>query len=163
QDIPGGSCSAAKGYRCISGYKPAQVPNLIALAAHFAMSDRTFSMGDSPSWGGHLYAAMASLDGFTGNNPVSALGTTDTKWGCNPTTTPSWASPGGKTHWVPSCVPDPKLNLPNGGAFEPTPVPWAPTIFDRLDAANRSWRIYDGANGISRNGWSICPSFADCW
>jgi phospholipase C len=163
ENIPGGSCSKAKGYRCISGYKPAQVPNLIALAAHFAMSDRTFSMGDSPSWGGHLYAAMASLDGFTGNNPVPSPGTTDKSWGCNHTTITSWVSPDGKTHWVPSCVPDPKLKVPNGGAFEPTPVPWAPTIFDRLDAAKRVWHIYDGANGFSHNGWSICPSFADCW
>jgi phospholipase C len=161
--IPGGSCSAAKGYRCISGYKPSQIPNVISLATHFAMSDHTFSMGDSPSWGGHLYAAMASLNGFTGNNPVPAPGSSDRGWGCNHRTVTSWVSPKGQVRYVPSCVPDPKLAVPNGGAFEATPVPWAPTIFDRLNAAKLPWRIYDGANGVSFNGWSICPSFADCW
>jgi phospholipase C len=163
ENIPGGSCSAAKKYRCISGYTPAQIPNLTSLATNFAISDRTFSMGDSPSWGGHLYAAMASLDGFMGNNPVPSPGTKDKGWGCNHTTITQWVSPAGRLQYVPSCVPDPKLPQANGGAFEPTPVPWAPTIFDRLNAAKRSWRIYDGANGVSFNGWSICPSFADCW
>ena len=51
-------CQATKKYACISGYTPSQIPNLTALADHFAISDRTFSMADSPSWGGHLYAAM---------------------------------------------------------------------------------------------------------
>ncbi len=32
QNIPGGSCDAATGYRCISGYTPAQLPNITALA-----------------------------------------------------------------------------------------------------------------------------------
>src|SRR5689334_21222830 len=46
-------CQPTKKYACISGYTPSQVPNLTALADHFAISDRTFSMADSPSWGGH--------------------------------------------------------------------------------------------------------------
>ena len=52
------------GYACIGGYTPDQAPNLAALARRFAISDRTFSMADSPSWGGHLYAVMGSL-GFS--------------------------------------------------------------------------------------------------
>jgi hypothetical protein len=57
ENIPGGSCSAKNSYRCISGYQPGQIPNLTSLAQNFAISDRTFSMANSPSWGGHLYAA----------------------------------------------------------------------------------------------------------
>src|SRR5215467_11599342 len=54
---------------CVSGYQPSQIPNTTSLATQFAISDRTFSMGDSSSWGGNLYVAVASLDGFLGNNP----------------------------------------------------------------------------------------------
>lgn len=68
QRIPG--CQASTGYACISGYKPWQIPNLTRLAQDFAISDRTFSMQDSPSWHGHLYAVAASTDGFTGYNPA---------------------------------------------------------------------------------------------
>jgi phospholipase C len=163
QDIPKGSCSPTTRYRCIGGYKPSQIPNAISLATHFAISDHTFSMGDSPSWGGHLYAALASLDGFLGDLPVPAPGTTDHGWGCNHTTVTAWRSPTGKDRTIPGCVPDPSLRVRNGGAFEPTPASWAPSIFDRLDAARLPWRIYDGATGPTFQGWAICPSLADCW
>src|SRR6266851_8023372 len=53
QNVPG--CAAQTGYACIGGYTPAQVPNLATLARRFAISDRTFSMADSPSWGGSLH------------------------------------------------------------------------------------------------------------
>jgi phospholipase C len=46
-------CGAKTSYACIGGYLPAQVPNVTTLAKQFAISDRTFSMADSPSWGGH--------------------------------------------------------------------------------------------------------------
>jgi phospholipase C len=163
ENIRGGTCDAGSKYRCVSGYQPSQVANVAKLAADFAISDHTFSMGDSPSWGGHLYAAMASLDGFLGDNPVPSRGSTDRRWGCNQTSVTQWISPKGKQFWIPSCIPDPSLPVPNGGAFKPTPASWAPTIFDRLDAAGLRWHIYDGANGASFNGWSICPSLADCW
>jgi phospholipase C len=158
-------CSAKTGYACISGYKPSQIPNLTTLANDFAISDNTFSMGDSPSWGGHLYAALASLDGFLGNIPKPASGVTPGPgWGCNSDQITQWApSLGAATQWVPSCVPDPSLNsaqFPNGGAFEPTPVSYEPSIFDRLDAAGLSWRIYAGGQ---TNGWAICPSLAECY
>ena len=63
------ACNAAHHYACISGYKPSALPNITALAGQFAISDDTFSMADSPSWGGHLYAVAGSLDGFTGDIP----------------------------------------------------------------------------------------------
>jgi phospholipase C len=39
-----------------------------------------------------------------------------------------------------------------------------PTIFDRMDAADTSWRIYGvpDAPGTTPYGWAICPTFADC-
>jgi hypothetical protein len=87
-------CGAKTGYACISGYPPAHVPNLAALAHKFAISDRTFSMADSPSWGGHLYAVMGSLDGFLGNNPIPARGVTPRPgWGCDSRHLTQWERP----------------------------------------------------------------------
>lgn len=159
-----GSCDASSNYQCISGYRPSQVPNITSLATRFAISDRTFSMGDSPSWGGHLYAAMASLDGFTGENPYPTPGfTLGPGWGCDSYRVASWLSPSGAIERIPSCIPDYKLGLANGGAFEPTPAAYEPTIFDELHNAGLTWKIY-GAATLDDVGykWSICPSIAEC-
>ncbi len=163
-------CNARTGYACIGGYTPAQVPNLAALARRFAISDRTFSMADSPSWGGHLYAVMGSLDRFEGENPKIAPGVTPGPgWGCDSKRITQWRAPGGAVRLVPSCIPDYALGLANGGAFEPTPARHAPTIMDRLHAAGLSWRIYGeptppggGGPTSSGYGWDVCPSFAEC-
>jgi phospholipase C len=162
-------CQASNNYACISGYTPAQVPNLATLAANFAISDRTFSMADSPSWGGHLYAAMGSLDGFEGNNPLPDKSVkAGPGWGCDSNKITQWVSHGGTVQWVPSCIPDFNLGLQNGGAFEPTPVSYAPTILDTLDKAGLSWRIYGEPQAQSGGKvapgyiWDICPSFSEC-
>ena len=162
-------CQATKGYACISGYTPSQIPNLTALANAFAISDRTFSMAASPSWGGHLYAAMPSLDGFEGNNPKPLKGVpAGPGWGCDSNKVTQWVSRTGTVQLVPSCIPDFSLGLPNGGAFEPTPAAYAPTIMDRLDSAHLSWRIYGEPQALSGGSaspgyiWDICPSFAEC-
>ena len=167
QNVAG--CTPETGYACIGGYTPAQVPNLAALAHRFAISDRTFSMANSPSWGGHLYAVMASLDGFAGDNPRPTPGVPKGPgWGCDSKKIAQWKAPGGASKPVPSCIPDYSLGLPNGGAFKPTPVKHARTIMDRLQAAGLSWRIYGeptptGITPVSRGyGWDICPSFAKC-
>jgi phospholipase C len=169
QKVPG--CTPKTGYACIGGYTPAQVPNLARLARRFAISDRTFSMANSPSWGGHLYAVMASLDGFTGDNPRPAPGIAPGPgWGCDSDRITQWISPGGTTKLIPSCIPDYSLGLANGGAFEPTPAKRAPTILDRLNAAGLSWQIYgdptpppNGSAPTAKGyGWDICPSFAEC-
>jgi phospholipase C len=63
----------------------------------------------------------------------------------------------------PSCVPDPALDksaYPYGGAFRATPVQRISTMFDRLDAVHRPWRIYGQPS--PGNIFSICPSFARC-
>jgi phospholipase C len=172
QNIPDGSCAASTNYQCVSGYQGWQVPNIRALAKNFAISDHTFSMGDSPSWGGHLYAVMGSLDDFTGDNPVAASGVTPGEgWGCDSNKVTPWISPGGPpplppagtVEDIPSCIPDPNLGLPNGGAFEPTPAAYHATIMDELQQAGLSWKIY-GPDAPSDGGyiWAVCPSIAEC-
>jgi phospholipase C len=166
QNIKVGGCAAATTppYACIGGYAPGQIPNITNLAGQFAISDMTFSMADSPSWGGHLYPAMASQDRFTGDIPVPAPGVAaGPGWGCDSNKVTPWLAPGGTLETVPSCVPDPALRLPHGGAFEHTPVAYLPTIFDRLGTAGLPWKIY-GPASPSDGGydWAICPSLAEC-
>ena len=166
QNIKFGGCAATANppYACVGGYTPGHIPNITQLANKFAISDETFSMMDSPSWGGHLYAATASLDGFLGNNPVRAPGVQPHPgWGCDSNRVTPWRSPGGQRQMIPSCVPDYSLSLPHGGAFENTPAAYVPTIFDRLDGAGLSWKIY-GPASPSDSGyiWAICPSLAEC-
>jgi len=165
--IPG--CQPKTHYACISGYMPSSIPNATALASSFAISDDTFSMKDSPSWGGHLYAVAGSLDRFTGDNPVPLKGVTaHPGWGCNSDKITPWVSPQGTTKMIPGCIPDFSLGLANGGAFEATPASHIPTIMDRLDAKSLSWRIYGqpkqpaSGNNAKGYGWDICPSFAEC-
>jgi phospholipase C len=162
-------CQATNNYICVGGYQPSQVPNMVTLANDFAISDHTFSMANSPSWGGHLYSVMGSLDGFTGDNPVKAKGVTaGPGWGCNSDKVTPWHTPTGPLENVPSCVPDFNIGLPNGGAFRPTPVSNAPTIMDLLSQAGLSWKIYGQPSPVSGGGvangyiWDICPSIAEC-
>jgi hypothetical protein len=121
-------------------------------------------MADSPSWGGHLYAAAATLDHFTGDLPRAVTGVAPGPgWGCNSDMVANWVDP--VTHKVsaqPSCIParPGELNpvkFRNHGAFRPTRASWVPTIFDRLDAKRLSWKLY-----TTSSVWSICPSFAEC-
>jgi Phosphoesterase family len=184
ENLVAGSCNANSGYRCISGYKPGQEPNLSRLAMHFAISDDTFTLADSPSWGGHLNIVTSNMDGFPGNVPKRVPGVkSGTGWGCDSNRVTPWASSlGGTLQSVPSCIPDPKLTyhgspLPNGGAFEPTPVKYEPTIMDELKSAHLSWKFYSGSctdESVASNGlktctkedggysWAICPSIAQC-
>jgi phospholipase C len=166
QNVKAGGCAATTTppYACIGGYAPRHIPNITNLATEFAISDKTFSMADSPSWGGHLYAAMASQDGFLGDNPVPAPGVAPGPgWGCDSNKVTPWLAPGGTLETVPSCIPDNALHLPHGGAFKNTPASYLPTIFDRLDTARLSWKIY-GPASPSDGGydWAICPSLAEC-
>jgi len=151
-------CSAKSGYTCFDQVDPSQIPDLAALARAFAISDHTFEDGPMPSWGSHLDLVTTSLDGFDGNGPTAnqqgASGQgcdsgLDTLWQASPTDTPIL---------VPACVPKPD----GSGAYRPTPVPWVPTLMDRLTAAGKSWLLYGALRGTSSYGWSICPVFADC-
>jgi Phosphoesterase family len=145
-------------YSCLTYYAPSQIPNLAGLAAKFVVSDRTFSMADSPSWGGHLYAAAATQDNFTGDLPVPGKGAkTGPGWGCDSGRVAPWANP--KTHALslqPSCIPARPGTLdsktyPYRGAYKASPVAWVPTIFDRLDAKGLKWKLYSSTTVWSRN------------
>src|SRR5215471_13764259 len=157
-------CGAEYSYICVSGYKPREEPNFATLAKKFAISDMTFSMSDSPSWEGHIYAVAASTDGFWGQTPQPPPGAArKLGWGCDSNKIVNWFSPSGTELKEPSCVPDPSLSLPNGGAFEPTSVQYIPTIMDRLDNAGLTWKIYGAVKGQGSYGlWDICPTFAEC-
>jgi phospholipase C len=160
--------SGAIPYGCLTYYAPSQIPNLVALANQFAVSDRTFSMADSPSWGGHVYAVAATNDNFTGENPVPPKPTppgwvAGPGWGCDSNMVTPWINPTTKVSSMePSCIPDPSLSRANGGAFEATPAQYVPTIMDRLDAAGLPWRLYTAPSADSSYIWAVCPSFAEC-
>ena len=77
-------CAKSTGYACYSEYRPGQIPNLIALAGHFAVSDRTFAMNPVPSFGAHVELVAQTLDGFTGDNPHVVSGNPiGPGWGCD--------------------------------------------------------------------------------
>jgi len=157
-------CSASGGYQCLTYYTPNQIPNLAALADKYVVSDRTFSMYNSPSWGGHVYPAAATQDSFTGDLPRPANGVTPGPgWGCDSNLVAPWIDPVTKKQSLqPSCIPAQAGTLdsrqhPYNGAFKATQAKWVPTIMDRLDAKHLSWKLYS-----STSVWSICPSFAEC-
>jgi phospholipase C len=154
-------CKQSQGYPCYQTFDPSSIPNLSGLAEHFAMSDRTFSLVGSPSWGGHLVMAAATTDGFSGDNPKKVgAGPYRSGWGCDSHRDAMWWN-GSKYVSVPSCVPD----LSGNGPYRQSPVSYVPTVFDRLDAAGRSWRIYAGGTAGTDTipyGWAICPSFYEC-
>jgi phospholipase C len=160
--------------QCYSYYDETQIPNLAALARTYALSDRTFSEADAASWAGHM--AMVSpgngwrngwgdtyqFDGFTGDIPHHKIGAPKPRpgWGCDSNLNAPWkASPTAKPVGMPSCIPDSNGN----GAYGATKVPHMPTLFDSLDNAGLSWKIY-GALDPKDNGykWNICPTFAEC-
>jgi phospholipase C len=154
-------CTQDTGYACYSQFRPAQIPAVAALARRFVIADRTFESSAMPSWGSHLDLVAATLDGFTGDNPVPSttghpLGP---GWGCDSFRDALWRSGAGKI-WVPSCVPT-RAGL---GPYRSSPVKWVPTIMDRLAGGGYSWRLYAPAPSAvgTPYGWAICPTFADC-
>jgi phospholipase C len=161
-----GTCRGP-AYACYSAYRPAQIPNLAALATKFTVSDRTFELSPVPSWPAHMELVAATLDGFVGTDPVYNSNQSPPPppqgpgWGCDANEDAGWSAPGSSVvTQQPSCVPDPSLDPgahPNGGAYRSTPVQHVDTMMDRLDAAGLTWRLY-----TSNRIWSICPTFADC-
>jgi len=97
-------------------------------------------MADSPSWGGHLYPAAATLDGFLGNNPKPTPGLAAHQgWGSDSNKQMQWSPDNGRTYQnESSCIP----KRDGSGAYRKTPVPYVPTIFDSLEHAGNSRKIY---------------------
>jgi hypothetical protein len=152
-------------YACYSQYDPLRrtvspIANIASLAERYTISDRTFELRNTPSWYGHLVLANPSLGGFQGDNPHPATHTAGPGWGCDSFKDAAWSDGTSRYSLVPSCIPDQS----GAGPYRASPVPYAPTIFDRLDAAGKSWRLYegDGATGGDNWSWAICPSFYTC-
>jgi phospholipase C len=148
----------APTYSCYQQYQPNQIPNLARLAREFVIHDRLFSLHAVPTWGAHLELVAATLDGFTGDNPIDNTPGSGAGWGCDSRKDAPWrATPYMSPILVPSCVP--KVN--GTGPYRLSPVRYVPTIMTRMEAAGLSWKIYAGPKG---NGYSyaICPTFAEC-
>jgi phospholipase C len=177
-------CQGAAVTNCYSQYDPLAgpcassngscIPNVAALAEHYTVSDRTFEFATTPSFGGHLVFASGTLDGLSGDNPMSGVAGAPTPvskgpgWGCDSGLSAYLA--GGTL--VPACVPDAGGSLgPNWAGYSGPTVAHVPTIFDELDAKGLSWRLYAGTGSAGKGGpgfdldgwqWAICPYFAEC-
>jgi phospholipase C len=156
-----GGCSPKTNYACYSQFDASEIPNVAALAERYVISDRTFEYRATPSWTGHMILASATQDGFVGEIPKRSTFTSQKGpgWGCDSfRDTPWWNG----TAYVlePSCVPD----ATGAGPYRPSPVPYVPTIFDRLDDAGLTWKIYGGTGTSTGSGWgwTICPTFYEC-
>jgi phospholipase C len=161
-------CKAPR-FACLSQYSPIQIPNLAALARHYAISDATFQLGQAASWGTHLELVSGTVDGFNGDNPQPNTEpgvTAGPGWGCDSHRDAFWLpAPAAQPILVPACVP-----FKNGsGAYEPTPVSWIPTLMDVMDSARLTYSLDAGTKPQgtapfqpSGYQWAICPTFADC-
>jgi phospholipase C len=154
-------------YGCFTQFTRNQIPNLWSLAKSFAISDRTFQLDSVPSYGAHIELVSTTLDGFTGDRPPSGQDKAAPGWGCDAHVDAPWrATPDSPITLQPACVPwyglDPD-QYPYGGAYRPTLVQPTPTIMDRLDHKDMSWKLY--AEGPGTGGgylWAICPNYAKC-
>jgi phospholipase C len=152
--------------QCYTAYEPSQIPSLAALAREGAISDAFFSRDIVPSWGGHLDFFAQTLDGFVGENPKHIKGAPPAGfgWGCDSNLASPWIEP--VTHkrvMEPSCVP----NKNGEGPYRKSPVPYVPTVADRLEEAGRTWGVYGAVNTKEKAQqgpykWAICPTFAEC-
>jgi phospholipase C len=153
-------CSKSQGYGCLTQFDGSQIPNIWALATHFAISDATFENAIEMSWPAHIEVVSSTNDGFQGDNPSVTSGEpSGPGWGCDSYRTAQWRpTPSVAWQWVPSCIP----KKDGSGPFKPSPVPWVPTIMDRLEAAGLSWKLYTVPTSSGAYNWAVCPTFADC-
>jgi phospholipase C len=159
-------CGHKKRRRCYSQFYPIQIPSLAAMARSGAISDSFFSRDIVPSWGGHIDFFAQTLDGFVGNNPThqGRAPAAGPGWGCNSNLDTEWFEPGtNRIVLEPSCIPNKK----GEGPYRASPVPYVPTIADRIEEAGKTWGIYGAVNAndskqVYPYKWSICPSFAEC-
>ena len=150
-------------YACYDQYDPEgpnadSIANITMLANQFAISDRTFESYTSASWTSHLEMVAGTRDGFHGDNPHyhSELNPPPhgPGAGCTSNEDAPYDSPTQGVILVPSCVPD-----RNGdGPYRDSPVAYVPTIFDRLDAAGISYKVYHTLSGFR----SPCSYFWEC-
>ena len=156
-----GTCGTSGTQNCL--------PNLDNYAEKFALSDRTFELRASPSWSGHMILGSATIQHFRGDNPIKHKGDPGGPgWGCDAGRTTPWYLSGNKgaTVLIPSCVPDQTGSLgPDWASYSGIKAAYVPTIFDRMDAAGVSWKIYGGGGATARvsgYSWQVCPTFWEC-
>jgi len=185
--IAGCTAKNSPPYNCLVQYSPRTglcgpsqtqtcIPNIVQWAKSYALSDQTFEFRATPSWAGHMVLGAATIESFYGQNPSTrAPGITLPRypgWGCDSGLLTPWITAPQTTVLVPPCVPDQTGSMGpvwDGTRYASGPhAQYAPTIFDRLDAAARSWRIYGGGGHITTGPtpaaykWSICPTFWEC-
>jgi phospholipase C len=170
---PGCTPTSSPAYGCYTQFNPLLgtcgsggatcVPNGFTFAEQYALSDRMFELRATPSWAGHMVLGSATIERFVGELPnKSPLWTSSmpNDWGCDSGYWAPWLENGARIK-VPSCIPDAGGSLGpvwDGTAYARAPhAYYVPTIFDRLDAAGLSWRIYQ-----DQPLWSICPTFQEC-
>jgi phospholipase C len=159
-DPTNGPCGADGTQTCI--------PNIVQYAKDFAISDRTFSYHPMPSWTGHMVFGAATVEQFEGSIPKKYPGDPGGPgWGCDGGKESLWYISGnsGPTEKVPSCIPNSSGSLgPLWAQYTGPTADYVPTIFDRLDAAGLSWKIYGGGGSPTKGGyiWTICPTFWEC-
>jgi hypothetical protein len=156
-------CSAADNLQCYQQFRPSSIPTLTSLAENFAFDDRFFALNPVNSWGSHLELVASHLDGFYDADHHQIVHPRPIRgWGCDSGQgAPWWSAALDPAPWsltAPDCVPAPD----GAGPFEASPVPWVPTIFNRLDQAGLSWNLYAPPRG-GGYGWSICPTFGECF
>jgi phospholipase C len=149
-------CRDFQSNDCYVQYQPEQIPNEAALVRAFAISDRTFENDLDSSWVSHLQLISAWRGGFAGNNPKvgSGLG-----WGCDSLRDAKWQpSVQDLSIYEPACVP----STDGSGAYRETPVPWMPSILDRMEQAGTSFTLYTPTIEMLGYQRALCPSFANC-
>jgi phospholipase C len=152
--------------QCYTAYEPSQIPSLAAMARAGTISDHFFSRDIVPSWGAHLDFFAQTLDGFVGNNPthLKSAPPAGPGWGCDSNLDAEWIEPVSKKKVKePSCIP----NLKGEGPYRKSPVPYVPTIADRIEEAGKTWGIYGAVNPKIKGEegpykWATCPTFAEC-
>ncbi len=176
--IPGCTATSTPPYGCLSQYDPLKgtcgpagtetcIPNTSRLAENFAISDRTFEFHTNLSWAAHMILASATIQHFHDGTPNPTPGvTTGPGWGCDSGKVIQW-SVGGQLASIPSCIPDQAGNMgPLWSTYTGTKAAYVPTLFDRMDGAGITWRIYGGlgqaGGGGSGYAWTICPTFFEC-
>jgi hypothetical protein len=138
-----------------------------ALMQQGTVADNYHSANPVPSWTGHTdFATAGQTQGFTGQLPTySSITHLGARWACNGNDDAQWRSPTGVTSYQPSCYTSSLPGIPGyQGAYRPSAVqPDIPTLFQDLDAAGVTWRIYGAASpGVGSYQFAICPSFASC-
>ena len=152
-------CDEPSGYACYQQFDPTQTPTITSLFGSFAISDRTFELDTVGSWGGHLGLAAANLNGFYTATPKDGQKHPRHGWGCDSNRDSDWApTPTDPTTLYPMCIPQRDAT----GPYRPSPVPWEPTMMDRMQEAGLSWHIYSPTRSEPGYGYALCPTFADC-